>query len=147
MIYKPEHFDLAELVCPDVYEHFGEIAWQFFDSRLLITIDTIRQKIGKPIFINDWQIHGRFDERGFRCLKCNIVQDNIMAGTDYVSPHMTGQAFDFDVQGLVAEEVRQWIIKNQNLWPYPIRLEAGVSWCHLDVRDNFNGEKVVLFNP
>lgn len=146
MIYKPEHFSLDELVCPDVYNHFGEIAWQFFDSRLLITIDIIRQKIGKPIFVNDWQIHGRFDERGFRCLKCSIVQDHIMANDNYCSPHIRGQAVDCDVQGLVAEEVRIWIIKNQNLWPYPIRLENNVNWCHIDTVDAEKG-KVYLFKP
>lgn len=64
----------------------------------------------------------------------------------YVSPHMTGQSVDFDVQGLIAEEVRQWIIKNQNLLPYPIRLEDDDNWVHLDTRDADNG-KVYLFNP
>jgi hypothetical protein len=64
----------------------------------------------------------------------------------YVSPHMTGQGVDFDVQGLLAEEVRQWLIKNPNLLPYPIRLEAGVSWVHLDTRDT-GIQKVTLFNP
>jgi hypothetical protein len=146
MIYKPDYFSLDELVCPDVYEKFGEIAWQFFDSRLLITIDTIRQKIGKPIFINDWQVHGLFDERGFRCIQCNLVKDAIKINRLYVSPHMTGQGVDFDVQGLIASEVRDWIIKNQNLWPYPIRLENNVNWVHLDTRDS-GIEKVHLFNP
>lgn len=146
MRYKPEYFSLDELVCQHVYDFYGETAWQFFDQRLLVTIDMLRQKLNKPIFVNDWQIHGQFDERGFRCLKCNIVQNKIMSNEMYVSPHMTGQAVDFDVQGLVAEEVRQYIIKNQNLWPYPLRLEAGVGWCHLDTRDAEKG-KVFLFNP
>jgi hypothetical protein len=146
MIYEPIYFSLDELVCPHVYDKFGNISWQFFDSRLLITIDDIRQRIGKPIFINDWQVHGKFDERGFRCIQCDLVKSAIAEQRLYVSPHMTGQGVDFDVQGLLAEEVRQWIIKNQNLWPYPIRLEAGVSWVHLDTRDAGKG-KVHLFNP
>jgi hypothetical protein len=146
MIYEPSYFTLDELACPHIYNHFGKTSWEFFDSRLLITIDRIRERIGKPIFVNDWQIHGHFDERGFRCLQCSLVKKAIAENRLYVSPHMTGQAVDFDVQGLIAEEVRQWIIKNQNLWPYPIRLEDGVSWIHMDTRDHGAG-KVYLFKP
>jgi hypothetical protein len=62
-----------------------------------------------------------------------------------MSAHLSGKGVDFDVQGLVAEEVREWIIKYKTLWPYPIRLENGVSWVHLDVYDA--GENVYLFNP
>jgi hypothetical protein len=145
MIYKPDFFALDELVCLEIYHKFGEVAWQFFDNRLLITIDTIRQRIGRVITVNDWQVHGQFTQRGFRCLQCQLVKDAINTGRLYVSPHMTGQAVDFDVEGMVAEEVRQYIIKNQNLWPYPIRLEAGVGWVHMDVRDAEQG-KVWLFN-
>jgi hypothetical protein len=140
-----DYFNLAELTCPHVYEKFGKIAWSFFDMRLLITLEAIRMRINKPIYVNDWQIHGNFDERGFRCIECSLVQKAIEEKRLYVSPHMTGQGVDFDVQGLVAEEVRQYIIKNKNLWPYAIRLEAGVNWIHLDVRGG--DQKVILFNP
>ena len=146
MRYLPKYFTIDELVCPHIYDKFGEIAWQFFDQRLLITLDTLRERFNKPIFVNDWQVHGRFDERGFRCIQCDLVKKAIKEKRLYVSPHMTGQGADFDVQGLLAEEVRQWIIKNQNLLPYPIRLENGVSWVHLDTRDADKG-KVYLFNP
>jgi uncharacterized protein YcbK (DUF882 family) len=72
------------------------------------------------------------------------VLKNTNKGTIYVSPHITGEADDYDVQGMHAEEVRQWLIKNQSKLPYPIRLEAGVTWVHMDCRDA--GEKVFLFN-
>lgn len=147
MIYKPQYFSLDELVCPHVYGIFGDIAWQFFDSRLLITIDLLREKFNKPIYVNDWQIHGEFDERGFRCIQCDLVKKAIRYKRLYVSPHMTGQGVDFDVEGLLAEEVRQWIIKNERILPYSIRLERSVNWVHLDTRDNFEGKKIVLFNP
>jgi hypothetical protein len=63
-----------------------------------------------------------------------------------MSAHCLGKAVDFHVQGLEAEEVRQWILKNKNWWPYHIRLEEDVSWVHLDLYDNDKGEKVYLFN-
>jgi hypothetical protein len=143
---KPRFFSLDELVCEDVYNFYGQIAWQFFDVKLLVTLDRLREKFNKPIFINDWQIHGSQSQSGFRCLKCSIVQAKILSGEMYCSAHMTGQAADFTVQGLLAEEVRQWIVKNANLLPYPVRLEEGVSWVHLDTRDN-GIQKVTLFKP
>lgn len=98
------------------------------------------------MYINDWQVHGEFTQSGFRCLKCGIVKDAIAKDELYCSPHMRGQAIDFHVQGMVSEEVRQWIIKNANLWPYPIRLEDGVKWIHLDTVDVEKG-KVYVFKP
>lgn len=149
MITKPTYFSLDELVCPHVYNHFGEIAWGFFDSKLLVTIDRIRELLNKPIFVNNWKDGPTvyFDERGFRCIQCDLVKKAIAENRLYCSPHMRGQAIDCDIQGLVSSEVREWLIKNQNLLPYPIRLENNVSWVHIDVVDNFEGKKVTLFNP
>jgi hypothetical protein len=136
----PTYFTLDELVCEHVYNVFGKTAWQFFDPRLIITIDRLREKLNKPIYVNDWQIHGSLSQRGFRCIQCDLVKEAIAKDQLYVSPHMTGQAVDFDVEGLLAEEVRIWIKKNQNLLPYPIRLEKDVNWVHLDTRDADQGK-------
>lgn len=146
MLYKPEYFSLDEMVCPHVYSVYGHIAWQFFSPRLIITLDVLRKHFEKPIYVNNWQIHGQFSQRGFRCIQCELVKKAVREKRMYVSPHMTGQGADFDVQGMTAEEVREWIVANSNLLPYPIRLENNVSWVHLDVRD-VNKEKVYLFNP
>jgi hypothetical protein len=145
MIYEPIYFELHELVCQHVFNKYGETAWSFLDPRLLKTLDVIRERIGKVITVNTWKKGGQFDERGFRCIQCELVQNAIDEKRLYVSPHMTGQAVDFDVQGLVAEEVRQWLISNKAILPFGIRMEKGVSWVHLDVREG--KEKVVLFNP
>jgi hypothetical protein len=63
----------------------------------------------------------------------------------YESAHLLGMGVDFDVEGLLAEEVRLWIVTNKNTWPYPIRLERDVNWVHLDLFDMDNGQKVYLF--
>ena len=145
MITVPNYFSLDELVCEHVYDKYGAKAWMFFDTELLIMLDTIRDRIGKPIFVNDWMVHGEYSQRGLRCNQCDIVTEKAEAGILYMSAHCLGKAADFDVQGLLAEEVRQWIVKNANWWPYHIRLEAGVSWVHLDVYDQ-SENKVYIFN-
>jgi len=146
MFTKPQYFSLDELVCPDVYNTYGEKAFMFFDIRLLIMLDTIRDRIGKPIFINNWQIHGNYSQRGLRCLRCDLVKVKCLAGEMYESAHLLGKAADFEVQGLLAEEVRLWIVAKADWWPYHIRLEKGTEWVHLDVFDQ-SEQKVYLFEP
>lgn len=143
MILRPDNFDLQELVCPDVYQKYGEFAWNFFDPRLLLTIDRIRTKINKRILVNNWADGGKYDQRGLRCLLCPIVKAKY--NSLYESAHLLGMGVDFDVEGLLAEEVRLWIVANKNIWPYPIRLERDVNWVHLDLFDMDNGQKVYLF--
>ena len=131
MNFNSIYFTLPELICEHVYDKYGEIAWQFFDLRLLVTIEKIREYLNKAMIINNWQIHGQFSQRGLRCPQCQLIQDIYKNGKLFMDPHAFGQAVDFDVEGLIAEEVRQWIIKNQNILPYPIRLESNVDWVHL----------------
>jgi len=145
MITVPTYFSIDELVCEHVYDKYGEKAWMFFDTELLVMLDTIRDRIGKPIFVNDWQIHGKYSQRGLRCNQCDIVKEKAKAGILYMSAHCLGKAADFDVEGLLAEEVRLWIVKHANWWPYHIRLEANVNWVHLDIFDQ-SENKVYIFN-
>lgn len=63
----------------------------------------------------------------------------------YLSAHCLGRGFDVTVSGMSAEDARQAIIKASDKLPYPIRLEDGVSWLHVDVMDLCNGQKVTLF--
>lgn len=174
MIDKPVYFELKELVCPHVYYRFGEVAWQFLHEKQLILMDWVRNSLNRPVFVNNWDQYensdyikevkrlalarlpiistdlpdtpkGLLDERGLRCNLCSLNLAKTYRGIIYCSPHFTGQADDYDVEGMTAEEVRQWIIANKYKLPYSIRLEKGVSWVHMDCRDA--GEKVVLFNP
>ena len=130
-----KHFKLYELVSPQVYKKYGETAWQFFDPRLLITIDWIREKLDKAITINDWQWGGNFDERGLRCNMDPMMVEKTESGKIYCSPHPFGQGVDFDVEGMTAHEVRDWLEDNKEDLPYAIRLEKGVNWVHMDVRN------------
>lgn len=144
MIDSP-FFDLPELVCEHVYEKYGNFAWNFLDVRAIVTLNTIRDRIGKPIFVNNWLEHGNFDERGLRCMKCSIAIECIADGILHMSAHFLGKGFDFEVQGLLAGEVREWIKLHANWWPYPIRLEKNVSWVHLDLMNDKDGIKVYEF--
>lgn len=141
-----DYFDLQEIVCPEVYKKYGQLAWLFFDPRLLATMLALRQRLNKAIYVNNWKEGGSDTQKGLRCILCALVQKVIIDKILYMSEHMEGQAWDFQVEGLHAEEVRQYIITNKNLWPYPIRLEADVSWVHMGTRNDGSVSKVILFN-
>ena len=145
MIYKPRHFIIQELTCPHVHAKFGDVAWQFFDDKLLITLDLLRDQLG-PVYVNNWDMGGKFTQRGFRCTKCQLVKKAVSEDRVYVSPHMTGQGVDLDVKGMTAGKVRLWIAQNYIKMPFPVRLEKTVTWVHIDVRDAGQGQ-VYLFNP
>ncbi len=49
------------------------------------------------------------------------------------------------MEGMTASEVRIWLKQHEDRLPYPVRLEDGVDWVHLDCRNA--GVKVYIFNP
>lgn len=145
MTYRPQFFALYELVCPEVYNKFGDTAWMFLDDKAVITLDWIRRTLGKSITVNNWYDGGHFDQRGLRCIQCKIVYDKGVQGQVYLSAHIMGRAFDFDVEGMQSDEVRVWIAANKIKLPYNIRLEQEVNWIHLDTYDT--GNKITFFKP
>lgn len=140
-----EYFGIKELVCPHVYEIWGESAWQFLDDRMLANLEFIREGIGKPIVVNNWARGGEYSQRGLRCNTCILVIEKTDLRKVYLSAHIQGKAVDFHVVGMTDEDVRQWIIEHAEDLPYPCRLERDTTgWCHMDVRQ-CSYEKVELF--
>lgn len=139
-----KYFGIKELVCPHVYEVWGENSWQFLDKKLLETLDWLRENLGKPIVVNNWAQGGQYSQRGLRCTRCILVIEKVDLRKVYLSAHIQGQAADFNVAGMTSEEVRQWIIDHADELPHPVRLERDVSWVHCDTRCN-SYEKVELF--
>lgn len=136
------YFEIKELVCDHTYARYGEAAWQFLDTDFLHCLLVIRRDILKrPMWCNH---HSKgIYQKGLRCNLCQLVKEKKVA---YISAHVLGKAGDFSVDGLTADQVRQIIIKNQGLLPYPIRMEDGVTWLHFDVRPNdYSTAKVSLF--
>lgn len=129
LCYKPKHFSIRELVDPQTFAIRGEKAFELFRPQALITIDLIRDRYGKPVTINDWHAKGQFTMRGYRPLTTGT-------GAAY-SQHRLGNAFDFDVLGMTAEEVRQDIRKNPDdkAFAFITAVELDVTWVHIDFRN------------
>ena len=121
------YFQIRELVCNHTHSKWGERSWQFLDTSYLHNLLVIRRDILQaPMVCN----YGNQLQRGLRCNRCGLVSQK---DTVYLSSHMLGKAGDFTVQGMTAQEARRRIKDNAHLLPYPIRMEAGVSWLHFDV--------------
>lgn len=134
-----KYFDIKELVCNHIYEKFNTQAWMFLSTPLLHTLLILRTEvINLPIVINTSSLK----QRGMRCNMCPIVKGKTSA---YLSAHVTGNGIDFSCSSKSAEELRQIIKDNQDKLPYPIRLEDGVTWIHIDVYDQGFYNKITMF--
>ena len=135
-------FDIEELVCNHTFSKWGDKSWQFLDTEFLHTLLVVRRDILKvPMYCNHYKVSTY--QRGLRCNMCNLVKSK---GSVYLSAHILGKAGDFTVEGVTAEQARQLIKANAHLLPCNIRMEAGVSWLHIDVLPQWNtNQKVYEF--
>jgi len=138
-MYIPRHFDTKELVDEETFNLLGENAIKLFDEDLLIAIDTLRETYNSPITINNWHREGMYSQRGFRSSKSNTGSPT--------SQHRFGNAFDLTVIGIPAETVRQHIIANKDKYYGINRMEADVSWVHIDSKPTPEDKRIYLFKP
>ena len=130
------YFDLKEVVSKQVYNRYGEQAWQFFDPRLLAVVVWLREGMKIPLVCNNWANNGKFDERGFRANLDPMMLKATKTPKLYCTAHSRGQGIDLSSGKASANDMREWIKKNIATCPFPIRLESGKSaptWCHIDV--------------
>ncbi len=138
-------FRIEELVCPHIFQKFGNNSWLFLDTNFLHTLLIIRRDILQvPMISNTYHARGSFSQRGMRCNTCQLVRDKTLKGQVYVSSHILGKAGDFVSGKMTAEEMRKRIKEKQHLLPCNIRIEKDVTWLHFDVYDT--GQKIYEFN-
>lgn len=140
-----DNISVKEIVCPHVWEKWGDKAIRFIDPDLRAVLDAIRNKILKcPITINN----STWKQRGLRCNCCQLVADKTKAGKVYLSAHNLGKGCDFSCKAYTVEQIHDLIKKNAHLLPCKIRLESPVdapTWCHVDIMTEGQKEKVYVF--
>jgi hypothetical protein len=126
-----KYFQVRELVCEHTFSKWGERSWQFLSTDYLHNLLVIRRDILQaPMVCN----HDEANQRGLRCNMCELVQEKNGA---YLSSHVLGRAGDFTIKGFTAQEARSRIRNMAHLLPYPLRMEGGVSWLHIDTLPQF----------
>ena len=137
-----KNFTIQELVCREVYNKWGERAWQFLDTNLLEVLLVLRRDILQvPLVCNDWKFGGKNTQRGLRCNTCQLVKSKT---APYLSMHIFGKAVDLVSAKMTAEKMRKLIQEKSVKLPCNVRIEGGVNWLHIDVMDM--GTKVYEFN-
>ena len=143
-MYKSRYFEVYELLPPMLYtvemyndEQARNEGYRYFDERLLITIDRVREIIGRPLICNTWYMDGTIKYAGFREANCPVGSAK--------SQHKLGRAIDLVCHYYSAEEMRQILEKNKHLLPYPIRVEKDVKWLHIDLKNDGKLNKIEYF--
>lgn len=136
---------VKEIVCPHIWEKYGDKGVRFLDPMMIQVLDVIRNQILKcPITINN----GTWKQRGFRCNLCQLVADKTKSGKLYLSGHQLGKACDFSCKTYTVQQVHDLIKKNAHLLPCKIRLESPIdapTWIHIDIMTYGQKEKVYVF--
>jgi hypothetical protein len=135
--YRPVYFKLLEVAPQKVIDSLGEErTWQQLDSRLLWTLDAMREHFGKKIRVN---IPG-YPNRGLRSHEDSNIE---------WSQHSAGRAADFTVDGLTDDDVRARILLGQKTVPafrFITAIEANTTgWTHIDIR-NTSADIIIIFS-
>ena len=105
--YIPKHFKAYELVDRKTYSIRGEKSFELIDSRILYTIDMLREYYGVSIIINNWKFGGEREWSGLRTKESPYYSD--------YSQHSFGRAVDFLIKGIDSKIVRNNIKNNPNI--------------------------------
>jgi len=171
LMYKPEHFELYELVYPEVYDQYAKmnklhLVWGVLDRYALWTIDQLR-KIYGPCTINNWY---QKTDKGYTIRKGSGVFSESglrRADTDtgsVLSQHKFGRAFDLKFRDIPAPEVVKEMDKlglfrsgswrsdpdtKYDAFRYLTTIERSLngvpcSWLHIDTRLYTTGNGAVI---
>ena len=150
-----QYFSIEEFFSPKACAKYKHLGKYFFlsrlDIRLIKTLLFVRVTIDSAITINDWKWGGKYTQRGVRDTSTHMMRVRSNNEDPWLSAHPLAMGVDFDVKGMTAIQVREWLVENQDLLPHPIRLEkkykgVEISWIHLDVADDPRNPKVYLFD-
>ena len=141
MTYRPKYFCLHELVPESLYDTVDHaVLWGFFDDRILIAADIIREAYG-PMVINNWHVGGGLQYCGFRPWDCKD-------GAAY-SQHKFGRALDLHPvpSSEKVVEIRYRITTGEICAGLVTCVEDGVDWLHIDCRLPEGNGKIKVVHP
>ena len=142
MIYKCKHFTLSELLPKELMDK-KSYGWGTFDERLKITIDVIRDILGIPLTCNNWESGGNRNYSGARPKDTPYYK---YGSYHSIRPDRKVMAVDLVSTKMSASEMRIILVQNAKSLPYPIRIEDGVNWLHVDLAA-VPGYKIYFFKP
>jgi uncharacterized protein YcbK (DUF882 family) len=137
---KSKYFKAFELVPLRLLDLLHEdLLWKLIDDNLILAIDKLKEVFPKgSIFINTYKLAGDRTQSGIRTKNSKYYSET--------SQHSLGKAVDCIFSYYTTEEVREYILANQDKFPTIGGVELGTSWLHIDVRERRDG-KIITFTP
>ena len=134
---RSKYFKIYELVPEHLFIKLGKKALRFIDSRLIESIDTIKERFPKgTMTINNYKWKGNRNWSGLRTPDSPYYSETSM--------HSFGNAVDAVFSEYSVDEIRNDIINNPDIYPHIKGLEMETNWLHCDTR---NEDKIQLFYP
>jgi len=145
--YRRAAIDRAKKIMPAAWE---QLLWSLLDYRLLSNLLYIRVNLNKPI-IGGKPDNTQLDERGVRDNMSDTIKVATRKGIITFSGHAYGIAFDFNVTGMISEDVRKWVKTQNTLIPFKCRFEhlingVPIGWIHMDVAYYSSNPHISFFN-
>lgn len=140
-MYRPDHFELYELVPEEEYNHYGERLWNYFDPNILKAQDLLAERFG-TCTVNNWKLGGNLSYRGYRPPSCTFCGE--------LSAHRLFKALDSSFKTATAEEVRQYLIDTNGLNGLVTRIEMpkpgkDMLWVHIDTVYTGSSDLVIFY--
>jgi hypothetical protein len=141
------NFDIRELVHPDWWTKCGERCADFINCNTGETLEAIKSTLSnmmdkeESVTINDWMWNGRYKSSGLRLPKG--------IGAEF-SSHKGGCGFDLKFKRHTPQEAHLFIVQNQELFPYIIRMEhidATPTWVHIEISTEKRIGDIKVFKP
>jgi hypothetical protein len=130
-LHNSPHFDVREMVDANTFKALGVNAAWLIDPKIVRVLDLLREKLGAPIFVNNWHTGGPFKSSGFRSMS-----DKTGA---MFSQHRRGCAADVKASGKKPAELL--FIINANFEEFKAAglttiedINYTPTWLHLDCR-------------
>ena len=153
-MYTPKYFSIEEIFPKNLVKQGNhKQLWRLMDDRILWTADQLRKLFG-TIIINDYMWGGKNQYRGFRDFQALIDLDYLSEHLDiipkwssFTSQHCFGRALDCKFKNELVQDVRSFIIKNEDReeFKYITAIEKEVSWLHIDVRNYAGMHRFFIF--
>ena len=142
MSYRPDNFELHELVSQDVYGMLKhDLIWDMFDIDTLKMLDWMKDRYPNgAMTVNSWKWHNvGYAQSGLRTKDSKYYSEG--------SDHSDGYAFDIKFSAYEVSFVRE-DLRKLNYSPFVRRVEEGTeTWLHISSKDKGTGKSVYLFHP
>lgn len=138
--FRPQYFQLHELVPPDIFKERGHRGWELFRPEALAMLDGLRKKFG-AITVNNWIDGGQYRESGLR-------RFDSKTGAEF-SMHKYGCGFDPKFAKVMPQEAYAYIKANRSEFPLITAMEDiefTPTWLHVDTR-NIASAEILIVKP